>query len=143
MPTTYVWTTPATIATALSTEMNALANAAYSTVGSAIDNETSPSLYLDVELVLPSLTPTGSPYCSLFLVYSIDSGTNYEDVPNASDVAVAIFPFSTATAAKRKVRGNILLLPFKFKPVIQNNMGVSLAGTLNTLRYRLHNESSS
>ncbi len=140
MATTFSWTTPATIATALSTELNSLANAAFTAASTAIDNETTPSLYLDTELVLASLTPTGSPSCALFIIYSLDSGTNYEDVANAASVAAAIYSFTTAVAAKRQVRGNILLLPLKFKLIVQNNMGPALGATLNTIRYRLHNE---
>lgn len=141
MATTFSWTTPATIATALSTELNALANAAYTAASGAIDNETTPSLYLDTEIVLASLTPTGAPYCALFIAYSIDGGTNYEDAPNAASVSATTWPFTTAVSAKRLVRGNILLLPLKFKLYVQNNMGPSLGATLNTLRYRLHSES--
>lgn len=140
MATTFYWTTPAAIQTALSTELNSLANAAWTAASSAIDNETTPSLYLNAELLLASLTPTGSPNCYLAIAYSIDSGTAYEDAPNAATTPLAIFPFTTAVAAKRKVVGNILLLPLKFKLYVQNNMGPALAASGNTVRYRLHNE---
>lgn len=140
MATIFSWTVPAAIATALTTELNTLANAAWTVASAAIDNETAPQLYLDTELVLASLTPTGTPNCMLFIAYSIDAGTNYEDAPNASDLPATVFPFSTAVAAKRKVRGNILLLPLRFKLYVQNNMGPALAASGNTLRYRLHSE---
>lgn len=140
MATTFSWTTPGTIATALSTELNALANAAFTVASSAIDNETTPSLYLNAELVLASLTPTGAPYCALFIAYSIDSGTNYEDGPNTASTPIAVWSFTTAVAAKRQNKTNILIAPLKFKLYVQNNMGPSLGATLNTVRYRLSSE---
>lgn len=140
MATTFSWTAPITIATGLSTELNSLANAAYCTASAAIDNETNHHLYLDVELVLTSLTPTGSPYCALYLLYSIDSGTNFEDTANAAAVPVAVFPFTTSVSAKRKVVANILVAPLHFKFVLQQNMGPSLAAASNTIRYRFHDE---
>lgn len=139
MTTVFSWNTPVAIASALTTELNALANAAFTAASTAFNNETGLHLYVDFELVLASLTPTGSPYCAVYAIYQID-GANYEDVPNASDVPIAIFPFSTAVAAKRKIRANILLAPFNVKFVLQNNMGPSLGATLNTLKYRLHDE---
>jgi hypothetical protein len=137
--TTFSWGAPVAIATALTTELNSLANAAFCTASSAYDNETSHHLYLDVELVLASLTPTGTPFCALFLIAQLD-GTNYEDIPNAASVPVAIFPFTTAVAAKRQIKTNILVPPLPFKFVIQNNMGPALAASGNTLKYRLHDE---
>jgi len=137
--TTFSWTAGTTIASALTTELNALANAAFSAASAAYDNETNHYLYLDLELVLASLTPTGSPYCAVFLIAHLD-GTNYEDTANTASVPIAIFSFTTAVAAKRQIRSNILVPPLPFKLVLQNNMGPSLGATLNTLKYRLHSE---
>lgn len=139
MATTFSWLAPIAIASALTTELDALANAAFSAASAAYDNETNHHLYLDLELRLSSLTPTGSPYCAVFLIAELD-GTNYEDAPNAASVPIAIFSFTTAVAAKRQVRSNILVPPLPFKLVLQNNMGPALGATLNTLKYRLHDE---
>lgn len=142
MATTNSWKAPESLATALTTELNSLANAALCTASSAIDNETDLYQYLEVELVLASLTPTGTPYCTLYLVTSVD-GTNYEDVTtSASHLVVAVLPMSTAVAAKRINAANILIPPCKFKLVIQNNAGPSLASSGNTLKYRRFNEGS-
>lgn len=137
--TAFSWSAPVSIATALTTELNALANAAFSAASTAYDNETNHHLYIDLELVLASLTPTGAPYCAVFLIAELD-GSNYEDVPNAASIPLAIFPFTTAVAAKRQIRSNILVPPLPFKLVLQNNMGPALGATLNTLKYRLHDE---
>lgn len=138
---TFSWATPTSIATALSTELNSLANAAFSTASSEIDNATGLHLYIDLELVLASLTPTGTPYCAVFLTTELD-GTNYEDTANTASVPVAIFTFTTATAAKRQIKTNILVPPLPFKLQVQNNMGPSLAASGSTLKYRLHDEQS-
>lgn len=137
--TDFTWKTPIAIATALTTELNSLANAAFCTASAAFNNETGLHLYVDLELHLASLTPTGVPYCAVYALYQID-GTNYDDIPNASDVPIAIFPFSTAAAAKHKIRTNILVAPYNLKFVVQNVMGPALASSANTLKYRFHSE---
>lgn len=142
MATTQQWTTPETIATALTTELNSLANAAQSAQSAAIDNLTGLYQYIELELVLASLTPTGSPYCQVYLVKQID-GTNYEDLStSASHLVVATFPFSTAVAAKRIVAANILIPPCAFKLAVQNQAGPALGASGNTLKYRRYNEQS-
>ena len=140
MPTTQKWLAPEATATALTTELNSLANAAQCTASAAIDNETDLYQYLELELVLASLTPTGTPYCLVYLVKSVD-GTNYEDVTtSASHLVVAALPMSTAVAAKRINVANILIPPCKFKLVVQNQCGPALGASANTLKYRRYNE---
>jgi len=139
---TQSWATPAAIATALTTELNALANGSQSAQSAAIDNLTGLYQYMEVELVLASLTPTGTPYCSVYLVKEID-GTNYEDLTtSASHLVVAVLPFSTAVAAKRIVVANILIPPCAFKLAVQNQAGPALAASGSTLKYRRFNEAS-
>src|SRR4051812_10678267 len=142
MATTNKWTAPEAIATALTTELNSLANSALSSASSAIDNETDKYLYMELELVLASLTPTGTPYCNVYLVKQID-GSNYEDnTTSATHQIVAVFPLSTAGAAKRIIVSNILIPPCPFKLIVQNNCGPSLASSGNTLKYRRYYEQS-
>lgn len=136
MATTNKFTAPEAIATALTTELNSLANAGLSAASAAIDNEAGLYLYMELELVLASLTPTGVPYCSVYLVKQID-GTNYEDnTVSATHQVVAVFPMSTAVAAKRIIVSNILIPPCPFKLIVQNNCGPALAASGNTLKYR-------
>lgn len=140
MATTVKWAAPESIQTALTTELNSLGDGAQSSASAAIDNETDLYEYIHLELVLASLTPTGTPYCTVYLLASLD-GTNYEDLTtSALHAAVASFPFSTATAAKRIVVKNLLLPPLKFKLAIENHAGASLASSGNTLKYRRSNE---
>ena len=137
------WDTPVAIATILSTDLNALANGAYSAASAAVNNETGLNLYASFELYLASLTPAAGGYCAVHILYSLD-GTNFADgggatAPSAGSL-VCTFDLSTATAVKRHVRGNILLAPYQFKVVLLNAAGAALAATGNTLKYRVHSE---
>lgn len=144
MTQTQKWAAPDTIASLLNgTELNSLANLALSAQSAAIDNESGLFEYMEVELQLASLTPTGTPFCLLYLVKSIDGGSNYEDLTtSASHLVVASFPMSTAVAAKRIVVANILIPPVFFKLAIQNQVGPGLASSGNLIRYRRYNEQS-
>jgi hypothetical protein len=137
---TLKWVAPEATATALTTDLNSLANGGLSAVSAAVDNETDLYQYLELELVLASLTPTGTPSCSVLLIKSVD-GTNYEDsTTSALHTVIATLPFSTATGAKRVCQANIQVPPCKFKLAVLNNAGVALAASGNTLKYRRHNE---
>lgn len=144
MSTIFSWKTPATIATALTTELNALATTNYSAASSAIDNETSPNIYMNVELVLSSLAVPAGGYAQLFLIQSLDTGSNYEDAGSSTvappQAPIAIFPLFASTSAKRTVVTNIVVPPLNFKLIVGNQVGVSFGATLSTLKYRLHNE---
>lgn len=142
MATTNKWTTPAAIVIALSTEMNSQANGAFSSAGSTnIDNEAGLNLYIELELHLASLTPTGSPYYAVYMQRQID-GTNMETAPNISlsHQLIAVFPMSTAVAAKHLIIPNILIPPCVFSLWGYNSVGPSLAASGNTLKYRLYGE---
>lgn len=140
MATTNKWLTPESITTALTTELNSLANAALSAQSAAIDNLTDLYQYIELELVLASLTPTGTPYCGVYLVKQID-GTNYEDLTtSATHLLIATFPFSTAVAAKRIIVSNILIPPTAFKLAVYNGAGPALAASGSTLKFRRFNE---
>lgn len=136
------WVAPESIQSALTTELNSLADGSYTNASSAIDNETDLYKFIDFEVVLASLTPTGSPYVAIYAVPSLD-GTNYADgggatAPRNSSL-LAVLDTSTSTGAKRLVVTNILIPPLKFKLIAQNKCGVSLASSSNTLKYRRHN----
>ena len=144
MATTFKWTAPEAIATALSTELDALASAAFSALSAEIDNETGLYLYMNLELSLASFTPgAGSPYCAAYLVYCPD-GTNYEKTPDGTSgdkPPDAIFPLEASVAqASRVVIVDIPIPPLKTKITLKNVSGAALAGTGNALKYRRHNE---
>lgn len=140
MAVTQKWTVPASIALTLTTELNTLANAALSAVSAAYDNTSGLYLYATFELVLASLTPTGTPYCNLYLLSSAD-GTNYEDITvSATHAVVGVFPMSTAVAAKRIVLRNILIPPQLIKIALENRTGPAFAASANTVKAWGYNE---
>lgn len=145
MPIAFSWDTPIAIASALTTELNSLANGSYTAASAAIDNETGLYEYMGAELALASLTPTGTPSASLFLVESLD-GTNYADgggsVVPANESLIGTFSLSTGVGAKRRILSKILIPPFPFKLIVLNNAGVALAASGNTLKVRRYNERS-
>lgn len=129
----------ASAATALSTELNSLANGANTAASSAIDNTTNLDLFLDVELVLAaqgSARSSGATV-SLYLTTSLD-GTNYDDVHETTAELVAVFPLDAATTARRRTVRDVPIPPANFKLFARNNTGQTLAASGSTIRYRAH-----
>jgi len=146
MATTFKWVAGEGTTTALTTELNALASAAFSAASAAIDNTVGLYRWMDVELNLASFTPgAGSPYCAAWINLSLN-GTNYEKVPDGSSgdkPPEVIFPLEASVAqASRVVIANIPIPPLKFKLCLQNVSGAALADTGNTLSYNRHYEQS-
>lgn len=143
MATTFKWVAPESIATALSTELNSLGNGSFSAASSAIDNETDLFQYINLELVLASLSPTAGAYVDVWLEPALDATPNYVDHGKALQTAhlLGTLPLdTTASTAQRIIRWNIPIPPLKFKLSVRNGAGVALASSGNTLKYRRHNE---
>lgn len=142
--TTHKWLAPTeSLTTALTTELNSLADGSYSAASAAIDNATDIYQWMVLELVLASLTPATSPYVAVYLIPSAD-GTNYADgggatAPPAENL-ICVFSLSTSTGAKRRVSAPMMIPPLKFKLVLLNEANVALASSGNTLSYRRWNE---
>jgi hypothetical protein len=136
------------IATALTTDLNSLANGSTSALSAEIDNSTTKYLYADMELNLASLTPTAGGYVALYLVPTID-GTNYPLFDTGASPGTAnnnyfVGSFSTkaAAAAQRIAMREIQLPPGKYKLAVYNGAGVALAASGNTLSWRPYNTAS-
>lgn len=139
---TLKWTTTEALASSLTTGLNTLTNGSLSGVSTAVDNAADLYEYITFEVALASITPSGTPYVTVYIFYSAD-GTNYEDASTSASHAAAVsLPVTTGASAKRAVSRPVLLQPFKFKLALQNSTGVSLAGSGNTLKYSRFNESS-
>lgn len=141
MATTRKWVAPIAAATALTTELNALANAAYSAASAVIDNTANLYQYMWSEVYLASLTPTTGGNVSIFMVSSLD-GTNYSDgggaVAAPGCTFLYTFDLSTSTGVKRRVSNfPIQVPPLKFSLILLNSSGVALPASGNTLSYRL------
>ena len=130
--------------TLLSTELNALANNAASAASSAVANNTGLDVYADFELVLASLSPAAPNYCTLYILEAID-GTNYPVATatilrNQPSQVLCVFPLDvTGSTAQRVVVRNVLLPPAAFKVVLDNQAGVNLGATLNTVKMITYN----
>jgi hypothetical protein len=142
MASTFKWVAPETIASALTTELNSLADSSFSAASTAIDNETDLYLYIDLEVVLASLSPAAGAFVDVWLEASLD-GTNYPDHGKALQTATLLTTLqldTAASAAQRITQRLIPIPPLKFKLSLRNKAGVALNASGNTLKYRRHNE---
>lgn len=126
-------------ATALSTEMNSLANGSASSASSAIDNTTNLDLFMDVELVIATQGSARSAgaVVELYLTTSLDA-TNYDDATRGVAELVAVFPLDAATTARRRTVRDVPIPPANFKLFAHNATGQAMASSGNTVRYRTH-----
>ena len=144
MATTHKWTAQSGQTTVLSTDLNALANGAYSVVSAAVDNTTNLHQWASAELVLASLTPTGSPYIAVYLLPTQSSV--YPDgggavAPSAENLW-CVFALSTSAGAKNRVIMGLPIPPANMKFVLYNAAGPALGATLNTLKITTYAEQS-
>lgn len=144
MATTFKWTTPENAVTVLGTELNALANGAYSAASAAQDNATDLYEQADFELnVTYGTNPSAGGYCGLYIVYSLD-GTNYEDgggaVAPPATRWVGNFPLRAVTTAQKISLPGIRLSPLKFKAVLVNSSGQAMGASGHTLLMRRYHE---
>jgi hypothetical protein len=136
-----IWTSRSTV---LTTELNSLANGAYSAAGTEIDNSSNLDQYGKVEINLASLSPTAGACLELYMITAPD-GTNYEDAPGtnnpATHILVACIPVdTTATDAKLCMSPVFFLQPAKTKFVLKNATGVALASSGNTVELFTSND---
>ena len=132
------WNAPSATVSALTTELNSLANNTLSAQSAAIANQTNLDIYVDIELVLASLSPTAGAFCALYVAEAID-GTNYPN-PSGADqrlqttALLAVFGLSTTAAtAQRVVVRNVVIPPATFKLALDNQAGVGLGASGNSV----------
>jgi hypothetical protein len=138
MATIFDWAAAEAIQTALTTELNALADGSFGAASAAIDNTTGTRYdMIGLEVNLASLSPAAGGYVDVWAEYSLD-GTNYADHGKALQVGALLATFQLDTAAATAQRLPVAvarILPLKFKLALRNNAGVALGATGNTLKY--------
>jgi hypothetical protein len=132
------WTTPSSLATVISTDMNDLGINSVSAVPSAaLDNSAALLVYGQLELTLASITPGVDPAdIAVHMKVSVDGGTTYSDAGGHADT-VDMLRVTQGASAKYVVSPGIIQLPpghIKFQ--VTNRTGVALASSGNTLKIR-------
>ena len=137
------WSGYATIQTALSTGLNSLINDD-TNISAAIDNTSNLVLFMDIEVYLGSvdLSAQSNPAIYIYVITSLD-GTNYEDgddstVPPQMPTRIVALRVGVSAMTQRRVVRGIVVPPGLFKILAQNKTGVTLAATLNTVKYRTY-----
>jgi hypothetical protein len=137
------WNAPSATVSVLTTGLNSLANNTMSAASSSIANQTNLDMYVDIEVVLASLSPTAGAYVGLYILESVD-GTNFPAQSDAdlrlttSQLLVAIPIGTTATTAQRVAARNVLIPPGLFQIKLDNQAGVSLAASGNTVKFNAY-----
>lgn len=135
-----------TIVSAMTTELNSLANNAWA-ISSALGGDASAQyLYGDFELAWSqAATPTVDTSIDLYLIRSAD-GTNYEDGATSGPVLpgpnsyIGSFAVRGVSSAQRRIIRDVRLPPGLFKAFLLNNAtGTAFASSGNTLKWRPHN----
>lgn len=133
------WNAPSAVVTVLTTELNALANNTMAAVSAAVANQTNLDVYSDWELVLASLSPTAGAHVDVYIAEAVD-GSNYPaDAAatmrlQASQLLCTFGLGITAATAQRTVVRNVVIPPGTFKIYLDNQSGVALGATSNTLK---------
>jgi|SRR5215475_330274 len=130
---------PVGLTTVLSTGLNSLGNATMSAASATYSNDTNLDLYCDVEVLLASLSPTAGAFVAVYVLEAVD-GTNFPGQSDAdlrlttSQLLVSMPVGTTATTAQRVVARNVLLPPAKIQFKLDNQTGVALNASGNTVK---------
>lgn len=127
---------PSSASQILTTELNSLANGSR-VITAAIDNTSALDLWDDLELLVTfGVAPTAGLVCVLYMLISVD-GTNYADgdasIAPPLTALVGSFPPRAVTSAQRIAVRGIQLPPLKFKYVLANSAGQTMAASGNIL----------
>lgn len=139
---------PESVSVILTTELNALANAATAVDGADYDNATNQFMYADFQLYVSDFAaaPTAGGYAELHILYKYD-GTHYADneegdaatpVP-AGNTLVGIFPIQATDGPQYIALTGVPLSPFAFKVALTNKCGQAFGATTNTLTLCAYN----
>lgn len=137
------WNAPSATTTVLSTGLNSLGNNTMSAASSAISNQTNLDIYVDIEVNLASLSPAAGAYVALYILEAVD-GSNYpaqsdSDLRLTGTQLLCVIPVGvTATTAQRVAVRNIIIPPGTFEIKLDNQTGVSLGASGNTVKFNAY-----
>jgi hypothetical protein len=123
---------------ALTTELNSLANDARSDAGSELANHTNLDQYAKAELTTTfGSAPSAGGYVALYAVVASD-GTNYEDGSSSADPGnhrwLCNIPVRATTSAQRIASPLFPLEPAKTKFLLLNKTGQTMASSGSVLK---------
>lgn len=126
------------------TELGALANATWSSLSAEQDPTLSGYMFMDIEVSLASLTPTGADAAiEIYVVPTLD-GTNYPnftesgtaDEQENAPYFVGSVPLSLDAEAQRQVLEGVRVPTGPFKIGVRNQSNDALASSGNTVKWR-------
>ena len=142
MATTFKWLGAEVATTTHSTSLNSLADGSFAGASSAITNSSDLFEFMDVELVLGSLSPAAGAFVDVWIYYSIDA-TNFADAAKPLQTSALLCTFqldTTAATAQRLFNRLIPIAPHDFKLDVRNKAGVALNASGNTLKISRYDE---
>lgn len=147
MATTFKWTgwtdRSASTGGTISTELNSLANGAFSAVSGIYDNSANLDEWGAFVIDLASLAVPAGGYLQIFATISLD-GSNYEDAAAAtqpgSHQLIATVSLLVSTSVKRAVTAPFRMPAGKVKWVLKNASGIAFAASANTAKLFTTNE---
>ena len=138
MPNLVKWSSPTNVSAPIS-GASAVANAG--ALGTEYDNETAKNRFATFELNFThGSAPTANRVWLLYILLATD-GTNYEDGDASTKPAkmhTIAFPVRAVTTSQRVTIPNVLIPPFKFKPLTWNDTNQN--GASVTLNMEVFNE---
>ncbi len=139
---TIQFTAPATEENVLTTEMNSQANDAR-VISAAFSNDAAGERYLTVDfeldLAVQGVARSTGAFCMLWILYAID-GTNYTygsaSLEPPADRVVGTFGLDAAVTTRIVHLNDVVLRPYDFKVVLENNTGQAFASSGTVLSMR-------
>lgn len=113
-----------------------------------IDNSSALDIFADFSIVLGSITAAAPNYVAIYIYPLNSDGSTYGDGrfnasaagPPPSQYLVGTFGFPTGAAAITGTVLGVVIPPGKWKMVLYNQTGATLAGSgANSLKYRTYN----
>jgi hypothetical protein len=126
------------VSSAMTTELNSLASSTGKAISSAFDNSTNLDLFDDLQLTVTfASAPTAGTVVELYLLPSIDGGTDYADgstsVLPQSSLYVGGFAVRAVTTIQKMIVRGVALPPGLFKYLVQNTTNQAFPASGSTL----------